>query len=59
MDSQASVSMGCSRKEYCSGLLFRTLGDRPNPGTELTSLAFPTVAVRFFTTHTIWGEGGI
>ena len=34
MDCQASVSMGCFRKEYGSGLLFSTLGDRPNPGTE-------------------------
>ena len=52
MDCQASVSMGCFRKEYGSGLLFSTLGDRPNLGTELMSLAFPTLAGRFFTTST-------
>ena len=52
MDCQASVSMGCFRKEYGSGLLFPTLGDHPNLGTELISLAFPTLAGRFFTTST-------
>ena len=31
---QASLSMGFSRQEYCSGLLFPSPGDLPNPGIE-------------------------
>ena len=31
---QASLSMGFSRQEYWSGLLFPSPGDIPNPGIE-------------------------
>ena len=31
---QASLSMGFSRQEYCSGLPFPSPGDLPNPGIE-------------------------
>ena len=36
---QAPLSMGCSRQEHCSGLLFFSLGNLPNPGIELGSPA--------------------
>ena len=36
---QISPSMGFSRQEYWSGLLFHSPGDRPNPGIEPKSLA--------------------
>ena len=42
---QAPVSMGFSRWEYCSGLLFPPPGDLPNPGIfESVSLASPALA---------------
>ena len=44
------MSMGFSRQEYCSGLLFPPPGDLPGPGTELVSLASPELAGGFFTT---------
>ena len=31
---QASLSMGFSRQEYCSGLPFPSPGDLPDPGME-------------------------
>ena len=34
---QASLSMGFSRQEYCSGLPFPSPGDLPDPGMELGS----------------------
>ena len=37
---QASLSMGFSRQEYWSRLLFPSPGDLPGPGTELWSPAF-------------------
>ena len=37
---QALLSIGFSRQEYWSGLLFPSLGDLPNPGIEPTSPAF-------------------
>ena len=43
---QTHLSMGFPRQEYWSGLPFPTLGDLPNPGIKLTSLA---LAGRFFT----------
>ena len=48
MDSslQAPPSMGFSRQEYWSGLLFPSPGDLPNPGIELPS---PALEGRFFT----------
>ena len=36
---QASLSMGFSRQEYWSGLLFPSPGDLPDPGIEARSLA--------------------
>ena len=46
---QAPLSMGFSRQEYWSGLLFATPGDLPDPGMEPVSLASPALAGRFFT----------
>ena len=43
---QASLSMEFSRKEYWSGLPFRTLGALPNPEIEPES---PALVGRFFT----------
>ena len=40
---QASLSVEFSRQEYWSRLPFPTLGDLPNPGIELASLAAPTL----------------
>ena len=48
---QASLSMGLSRQEYWSGLLFSFLGDLPNPGIEPESLTSPALADGFFTTE--------
>ena len=47
---QAPLSMGFSRQEHWSGLPFLPPGDLPDPGMEPTSLAFPALAGRFFTT---------
>ena len=46
---QAALSMEFSKQEYWSGLPFPTPGDLPDLGIELKSLAFPTLATRFFT----------
>ena len=43
---QASLSLGFSRQEYWSGLLFPTLGDFHNPKVQPVS---PVLAGRFFT----------
>ena len=43
---QAPLSMGFPRQEYCSGLLFPTLRDLPNPGIETQS---PVLAGGYFT----------
>ena len=51
---QASLSMELSRQEYWSVLPFSTKGDLPNPGIKLASLAYPTLAGRFFTTCATW-----
>ena len=40
---QASLSMGFSRQEYWSGLLFLPPGDLPNSETEHTSSASPAL----------------
>ena len=45
---QAPLSMGFSRQEDCSGLLFPSPGDHPDPGIEPTS---PALADRCFTTE--------
>ena len=39
---QAPLTMGFSRPEYWSGLSFPSLGDLPNPGIKLSSLALQT-----------------
>ena len=46
---QAPLSMGFPRQEYGSRLPFPSLGDPPNPGTELASPVFPALAGGFFT----------
>ena len=51
---QAPLSMGFSRKEYWSGLLFPPLGDLPDPEIELASLTSPALAGRFFTPSASW-----
>ena len=47
---QAPLSIGFFRQEYWSRLSFLPLGDLPDPGIELMSLASPALAGRFFTT---------
>ena len=46
---QAPRSMGFSRYEYWSGLLFPSPGDLPDPGIEPGSLESPELAGGFFT----------
>ena len=46
----APLSMGFTRQEYWSGLLFLSPGDLPNTGIEPTSLMSLALAGRFFTT---------
>ena len=46
---QAPLSMGFSRQEYWSWLLFPTPGDRPDPWFEHMSPTSPALAGRFFT----------
>ena len=48
---QASLSMGFSREEYCSGLPFPSPGDRPDSGIEPAFSASPALAGGFFTTE--------
>ena len=48
---QAPLSVGFSRQEYWSGLLFPPPGDLPNPRTEPTSLA---LVGGFFTPSATW-----
>ena len=50
----SSVSMGFSRQEYWSGLLFPSPGNLPNPGIESMSLMSPALTGRFFSTSTTW-----
>ena len=47
---QAPLSVEFSRQEYWSGLPFPTPRDLPDPGIETVSLAYPTLAGKFFTT---------
>ena len=47
---QAPLSMGFSRQEYWSGLLFPPPRDLPDTGIKSTSLEAPALAGRFFTT---------
>ena len=48
---QAPLSMGCSRREYWSGLPFPTPRDLPDPGIEPESPKSPALAGGFFTTE--------
>ena len=48
---QSPLSMGFSRQEYWSGLLFPSPGYLPDPGIEPRS---PALAGRFFTTSATW-----
>ena len=48
---QAPLSVGLSRQEYWSGLLFPPSGDLPDPVIKFTS---PAVAGGFFTTNATW-----
>ena len=50
---QAPLSIGFSRQEYWSGLLFSPPGDPPDPGIELVFLKSPALAGRFFTASAI------
>ena len=47
---QAPLFMGFPRQEYWNGLPLPSPGDLPNSGIKPESLAFPTLASRFFTT---------
>ena len=51
---QAPLSMEFSRQEYWSGLLFPTPGESSQLRVQTTSLMFPAVAGRFFTTGATW-----
>ena len=51
---QAPLSLGFSRQEYWSGLLFPTPGDLSNPGIEPASLASLALAGRFFNHCATW-----
>ena len=54
--AQAPLSMGFSRQEYLSGLLFPPPGYLANPGTEPASLMSPTLAGGFFATSATWED---
>ena len=45
---QSPLSMGFSKQEYWSGLIFSSLGDLPDPGIEPMS---PVLVGGFFTTE--------
>ena len=51
---QAPLSMGFSRQEYWSGLLFHSPEDLPDPGIDVQSLTSPSSAGEFFTTCAAW-----
>ena len=51
---QAPLSMEFSRQEYWSGLPFPTLGNLPDPGIELVSLASPALADGYFYHCVTW-----
>ena len=51
---QAPLSMGFSRQEYWSGLLFPSSGAFPDPGIEPISPVFPELTDVFFTTSSTW-----
>lgn len=47
---QVPLFIEFSRQKYWSKMPFPTPGNLPDPGIEPVSLAFPTLAGRFFTT---------
>ena len=51
---KAPLSVGFSRQEYWSGLLFPFPRDIPNPGIEPAPLKFPALTGGFFTPTVIW-----
>ena len=51
---QASLSMGFSKYEYWSGLLYPPPEDLPSPGIEPCSLMSPALAGKFFTSRATW-----
>ena len=51
---QAALSIGFSRQEYWSALLYSLPEDLPDPGNEPESLMSPVLAGGFFTTTTTW-----
>ena len=51
---QAPLSMGFSRQEYWSRLLYSPTGNLPNLGIEPMFLMFPALAGGFFTTSATW-----
>ena len=52
---QALLSMGFSRQEYWSRLLFPSPGDLPDPGIELVSVvSSPLADGFFFNTSATW-----
>ena len=51
---QTPLSVGFSRQEYWSGLLFPIPGDLPDPGMEPKSPVSPALAGGFFTTSATW-----
>ena len=53
-DLQAPLSMGFSRQEYWSGLLYPSPWDPPNSGIEPASRMSPALAGGFFTTSATW-----
>ena len=52
--SPPGSSVGFSRQEHWSGLLFSSPGDLPDPGMKLVSPASPTSAGGFFTNWATW-----
>ena len=53
---QTPLSMGFSRQEYWSGLLFLSAGDLPNPGIKPMSPAFAGGFFFFFLLLHHWGR---
>ena len=53
---QAPLSVGLSRREYCSGLPFPSPGYLSDPGIEPESFMSPALAGGFFTTLTPPGK---
>ena len=51
---QSPLFMGFSRQEYWSMLPCPPPGNLPDPGLKPTSLTFPALAGRFFTTSNTW-----